>query len=194
MSAKSNRSNENLISGSPVSGEPEFLAIGKLLRPHGVRGEIHFALWTDFPERLKPGKLVYVGKAYRAVHIKSLRGHQMEPLIAFDEIGDREEAGQFRNQVVFVRTADLPPLPEDEIYQHQLIGLRVVQDEDDLILGVVAEILETGANDVFLVRREMGADLLLPDIDPVILKIDLEKGEVRVHLLPGLLPDASQTS
>lgn len=194
MSAKTNRSPENPNSGSPASGEPEFLAIGKLLRPHGVRGEIHLALWTDFPERIKPGKLVYVGQTHQPVQIKSLRGHDAEPLITFADIDDREEAGKFRNQVVFVRTADLPPLPEDELYLHQLIGLRVVRDEDDLALGVIAEILETGANDVFLVRREMGADLLLPDIDPVILKIDLEKGEVRVHLLPGLLPDEPQIS
>jgi 16S rRNA processing protein RimM len=194
MSAIPNRSQENQISGSPASGEPEFLAVGKLLRPHGVHGEIHLALWTDFPERLQPGKLVYVGRAYQAAHIKSLRGHEAEPLIAFDEISSREEAGQFRNQVVFVRTADLPPLPDDEIYLHQLIGLRVVRDEDDLALGVIAEILETGANHVFLVRREMGADLLLPDIDSVILKIDLKKGEVRVYLLPGLLPDDPQAS
>ena len=82
-------------------------------------------------------------------------------------------------------------LPEGEFYLHQLLGLRVVRDEDNLPLGQVAEILETGANDVFLVRRETGADLLLPDIDPVILKIDLEQGEIRVHLLPGLLPGDS---
>jgi 16S rRNA processing protein RimM len=181
-------------SGSPMPGEPEFLAVGKLLRPHGVSGEMRFAIWTDFPERLQPEVIVYVGKAYQPVRIKRLRGHSTDPLIAFAEFNDREEVGQFRNQVVYVRTADLPPLADGEIYLHQLIGLQVVQDEDEALLGMITEVLETGANDVFLVRRENGTDLLVPDIDSVILKIDLEKGQVRVHLLPGLLPEDSASS
>ncbi|HBY07766.1 MAG TPA: 16S rRNA processing protein RimM [Chloroflexi bacterium] len=189
MSNPNDPTPENQDSGSPIPGEPEFLAVGKLLRTHGLHGEMHLALWTDFPERLQPGVQVYVGKAHQPVHIKNLRGAEDDPLIAFAEFDNREDAAQFRNQVVFVRTADLPPLPDDEIYLHQLIGLRVVQDEDGAALGVLAEILETGANDVFLVRRENGPDLLLPDIDSVILKINLDQGEIRVHLLPGLLPD-----
>jgi len=179
---------ESLASGSPLPGEPEFLAVGKLHRPHGVRGEMLISLWTDFPERLQPGVLVYLGEACLPVHIKSLRGHNRGALIAFDEYENREEVGQLRNQLIFVRTADLPPLPDDEIYLHQLLGLRVIRDEDDALLGVIAEILETGANLVYLVRREGSADLLLPDIDSVVLMIDLQKGEMRVHLLPGLLP------
>ncbi len=143
------------------------------------------SVWTDFPERLQPGILVYVGTAYQPVHIKSLRGHAQDSLIAFDEFGNRDEVGQLRNQVVFVRTADLPSLPEDEIYLHQLMGLHVINDEDNLSLGWVAEILETGANHVFLVRRDGKPDILIPDIEPVILNIDLQKGEIRVNLLPG---------
>lgn len=147
------------------------------------------SVWTDFPERLQPGILLFVGKSYQPVHIKSVRGQTQDSLIAFDEFSNRDEIGQFRNQVVFVRTADLPPLADDEIYLHQLMGLQVVQDEDDAPLGMVAEILETGANHVFLVRRDGKKDILIPDIDPVIMDIDLQKGEIRVKLLPGLIPD-----
>lgn len=179
---------ESNDSGSPAIGEPEFLAVGKLRKPHGLRGEMLMMVWTDFPERLQSGARVFVGEDYQPLHIKSLRDHNQDSLIAFDEFDQRETVGQLRNQVVFVRTADLPPLPEDEIYLHQLLGLQVIRDEDGISLGSVAEILETGANNVLVVRREGKADLLLPDIDPVILKIDLEKGEIRVHLLPGLLP------
>ena len=188
MSAEKSQPQELQVSGSPKLGEPEFLAVGKLLRPHGVSGEFRLALWTDFPERLQPGVLVFLGKEYQPVRINNLRGHELEPMISFDEITTREDAGRFRNQVVFVRTADLPPLPDDEIYLHQLMGLKVVQAENELLLGVIAEILETGANDVLVVRRENGPDLLLPDIDAVVLEIDLKIGVVRVNLLPGLLP------
>jgi 16S rRNA processing protein RimM len=176
-------------SGSPTPGEPEYLAVGKLRRPHGVSGEMLMSLWTDFPERLQPDTVVYLGTTHLPVCIKSIRGHHQDALVAFKEFSDREEAGQFRNQIIFVRTADLPALPDDEFYLHQLLGLRVIQDEDGVSLGVVAEILETGANDVFLVRREGKSDILIPDIDSVILKIDLEKREIRVNLLPGLIPE-----
>ena len=172
-----------------MPGEPEYLAVGKLRRPHGVRGEMLMSVWTDFPERLQPRTLVYLGKDHKPVHIKSIRAHRQDALIAFDEFGDREEIGQFRNQVIYVRTADIPDLPDDQIYLHQLLGLQVIRDEDDASLGVVVEILETGANDVLLVRKEGKSDILIPDIDPVILEIDLEKGEIRVNLLPGLIPE-----
>ena len=176
-------------SGSRTPGEPEFLAVGKLLKPHGVRGEMRVKIWTDFPERLRTGATVYLGKTRRQVRIKSVRGHQSSALIAFDEFESREAAGEFRNQVIFVRTADLPPLPEGEMYQHQLLRLQVVLDADDTPLGVIAEILETGANDVFLVRPPQGKDILIPDIDSVVLKTDLETGQVRIRPLPGLLPE-----
>jgi 16S rRNA processing protein RimM len=182
------RSEEN-NSGSPLSGEPEFLAVGKLHKPHGLRGEMLMTVWTDFPERLQPGVQVFVGESHQPVHIRSLRAHNRASLIAFEGFDQRETAGQLRNQVVFVRTADLPPLPDDEIYRHQLLGLQVLREDDGTSLGRVAEILETGANNVLLIRREGKSDLLLPDIDSVVLKIDLEKGEIRVHLLPGLLSD-----
>jgi 16S rRNA processing protein RimM len=176
-------------SGSPMPGEPEYLAVGKLRRPHGVHGEMLMSIWTDFPERLRPDTLVYLGKSHMPVYIKSVRGRKQDVLIAFQEFGDREEVGQFRNQVVFVRTADLPALPDDGLYLHQLLGLQVVRDQGDVPLGVVAEILETGANDVLLVRREGKSDILIPDIDSVVLEIDLEKGEIRVNLLPGLISE-----
>ena len=176
-------------SGSPTSGEPEFLAVGKLRRPHGVSGEMRMSVWTDFPERLQPGTKLFIGKSYQPVQIKSMRGHAQDSLIAFDEFSTRDEVGQFRNQLIFVRTADLPPLPDDEIYLHQLLGLQVIRDEDNFHLGRVAEIIETGANSVFLVRRDGKKDILLPDIDPVILNIDLHKREIRVDLIPGLIPE-----
>jgi 16S rRNA processing protein RimM len=77
-------------------------------------------------------------------------------------------------------------LPEGQYYQHQLIGLKVISDEGQA-LGQLAEILETGANDVYVVRGGGGKDVLLPAIEDVILGIDLDKKEMRVHVLPGLI-------
>jgi len=174
-------------SGSRSSGEPEFLVVGKLRRPHGVRGEILMSVWTDSPEYLKPGVDVYGGDEHRPLRIRNVRWHRQDMLIAFEGCTDRDQAGEFRNQLVMVRADDRPPLPEGEFYIHQLIGMRVIEDETNSLLGNLVEIIETGANDVYLVRPEEGPDILLPDIDPVILDIDIKGGEIRVHLIPGLI-------
>ena len=176
-------------SGSPTPGEPEFLAVGKLRRPHGVRGELLMSIWTDFPERLQPDKQVYVGKTYQPYQINTIRDHRQDMIISFDGFTSRDDVGHLRNQIVYVRASGIPVLPDDGIYLHQLIGLKVISDEDETVLGIVTEIIETGANHVLLVRRESKGDLLIPDIEPVVLNINLEKGEILVHLIPGLIPD-----
>jgi 16S rRNA processing protein RimM len=175
-------------SGSPSKGEPEFLVIGKLRRPHGVRGEILMEILTDFPERLKPNVVVYVGEKHRPVSIQNTRQHKHALLIKFDDIDDRERVGAFRNELVYVRSADLPPLPDGDFYQHELIGLLVMSDRGEN-LGVLTSILETGANDVYVVSSNQSPDILLPAIDSVILEIDFDQGNMLVHILPGLIPD-----
>ena len=86
-----------------------------------------------------------------------------------------------------VHVDDLPPLESEEFYLHQLIGMNVVEDATDKSLGKIVEILETGANDVYIVKDKLGSEILLPAIDPVILDIDIENNQMRVHILPGLL-------
>jgi 16S rRNA processing protein RimM len=142
---------------------------------------------TDFPERLRRGATVYVGDAHQPHKIRSLRWHGTTLLISFDAYDAPETAGVLRNQLVFVHAEDRPSLPEGEYYHHQLLGLRVVSD-DGQDLGHLAEILQTGANDVYVVRPLSGPEILLPAVDEVILEIDLARGEIRVHLLPGILP------
>ncbi len=176
-------------SGSPA-GEPEYLVVGFLRRPHGVRGEIAMDVYTDFPERLKSGKRLYVGEEHVLVQLAGVRPHQNGLLVRFKGVDTPEAAGQFRNQWVYVKTSELPPLPAGQFYQHQLLGLHV-EDEQGKLLGVLVEILETGANDVYVVVDEKGRELLLPAIPPVILDVQPERGFIRVHLLDGLLDDAS---
>jgi len=176
------------MKGSPT-GEPLFLAVGQLRRPHGVRGEIRMEVLTDFPERLTPGMTVYVGPRRIPLRIKHIRWQNEVMLISFEGYEDRDRVGLLRNMVVAVPADEAPPLPENEFYYHEILGLRVVTD-DGRELGVVAEIMETGANDVFVVQPEGGgAEILLPDIDDVVLEIDTDRGVMTVHLLPGLLPE-----
>jgi 16S rRNA processing protein RimM len=172
--------------GSPPVGEPEYLEVGFVRRPHGVKGEMLMDIRTDFPERLKTGMTVFVGEQYQPIVIASLRNHAKGLLIRFRGAKNPEDAGLYRNTSVFVPTAGLPELPEGEYYHHQLLGLNVVTD-DGRELGTLADILETGANDVYVVRDANGSETLLPVIPPVILDISLADRQILVHLLDGLI-------
>ena len=171
-------------SGSP-DGEPVYLTVGFLRRPHGVQGEIILDLHTDFPERLKSGRKLFLGEEHKPMTLVSARPHAKGMLIKFKGVETPEDVGQFRNQWVYVKASDMPPLPEGQLYQHELFGFGVV-DETDNLLGELVEILETGANDVYVVKDANGRELLLPAIPSVILEVDPARRLIRVHLLEGL--------
>ena len=170
--------------GSPT-GEPLYLSLGFLRRPHGLRGEIIMDLHTDFPERLRKGRRLFVGDEHKPVTLESVRPHGHGVLIKFKAIDTPEGAGQFRNQWVYAKTKDLPGLPEGQHYQHELLGINAV-DENGNPLGTVKEIMETGANDVYLIRDESGKEILLPNIPSVILELDFARRIMKVRLLEGL--------
>ena len=174
-------------SGSP-DGEPVYLVVGFLRRAHGVHGEIILDVHTDFPERLRSGKKLFIGEERKPMTLSGSRPHAKGMLLKFKEIETPEEAGQLRNQWVYVEATELPRLPEGKIYQHELFGFHVV-DEGGNSLGVLVEIIETGANDVYVVRGESGKEILLPAIPSVILEADPTQRVMRVHLLEGLVDD-----
>ncbi|MBP6179560.1 MAG: 16S rRNA processing protein RimM [Anaerolineales bacterium] len=171
-------------SGSPA-GEPVYLVIGYLRRSHGVSGEIIMDLHTDFPERIRKGRKVLVGEKRQPLTFDTVRPHKDGLLVSFRGIDTPEDVGKLRNQWVYVKAAEVPPLPEGQHYQYEMIGLDVVEDNGNP-LGKLVEILETGANDVYVVRNESGKEILLPAIPPVILNLDMDSRILTVHLLDGL--------
>jgi 16S rRNA processing protein RimM len=175
---------KNETSGSPI-GEPVYLTVGFLRRPHGLGGEIVMDLHTDFPERLKRGRKLLVSEDHTPLTVQSVREHQKGVLIKFEGVDTPESAGQHRNQWVYVKASDVPPLPEGQIYQHELFGFQVIDDNDNL-LGELVEIIETGANNVYVIRDTSGGELLLPAIPSVILDLDTVRRLMHVHLLEGL--------
>ncbi len=171
-------------SGSPT-GEPVYLVIGFLRRPHGVKGEIVMDIHTDFPERIKDGKKILIGEKHQAHTLDTVRSRNDGLLISLQGVDTPEDAGKFRNQWVYVKASEVPPLPEGKHYKYELIGLDVVEDNGNA-LGKLAEILETGANDVYIVRDDAGKEILLPAIPAVILHLDMDQRILKVHLLEGL--------
>lgn len=174
--------------GSPKVGEPAFVVIGKLHRPHGLRGELVMQVLTDYPERIKHGMAVFIGEERMPVQVRSSRGHKDGLLVAFEGYDNPDIVGAFRNWFVYVDSKTLPELPEGDYYHHQIIGLQIVSD-DGKHLGVATGILETGANDICVVRLLNGREALLPMIDEVIVSVNLVEGKMIVHLMPGLVSD-----
>ncbi|MGH2522160.1 MAG: ribosome maturation factor RimM [Anaerolineales bacterium] len=163
---------------------PEFLAVGRVLRPHGLRGELLLQSLTDFPERLEGVETVYLGEAAAPNRLLGVRVRRGELLIRLAEVVDREAAEAFRGQLVQIRIEQAAPLPPGQYYHHQIIGLPVVTEEGEA-LGDVTGILETGANDVYVVSGPQG-EILLPAIRSVVRQIDLDARRITVHLLEGL--------
>ena len=170
-----NPEQEPLDTDLPVRSEPVFLAVGCLRHAHGLQGEISMEVYTDFPGRLQSGTQVYVGDSHTPLRIIRSRMAGKAMLLTFDGYQDCDQVNIFRNKMVYSRVDALPSLPEGQFYHHQLLGLRVL-DESGLELGTLSEILETGANDVYVVRSPAKPELLLPAIESVILKVDLENG------------------
>lgn len=177
-----------MTNSSPPESEPVYLAVGKFSRTHGVRGDIILSLLTDFPERLRSGKLIYVGEERRPLRIRRRREHTYGLILGFNEYKDLESVSELKSQIAYVKADDLPTLEEGEYYHHQLLGIRVETDSGET-LGRLKQIIDNPANDIYLVQPESGPEILLPAIDEVILEIDLDQQVMRVHLLPGLLPE-----
>lgn len=175
---------EQKKSGSP-KGESIYLAIGFLRRPHGVMGEMIMDLHTDFPERIKTGRKVYLGDKHEAATLGSVRPHANHVLIKIRGCDTPESVGKYRNTWVYVKSTEVPALPEGQVYKYELVGLNVIDDSNNE-LGTVTEIIETGANDVYVVKKD-DKEILLPAIPDVILKVDMKKKMITVHLIDGLI-------
>jgi len=174
--------------GSPSGGEPAFIAVGKLRHPHGVHGEILMEVYTDFPDRLQPGVILYRGEEAMPLRLIKCRQHGKGLLMTFEGFSSPEEIGQFRNQIVYVKSIDRPSLADGEYYHHQLIGLCVIT-RDGKTLGTVTEILETGASDILVVHPESGPEILIPVVDSFIHEINLDRCEITVQLIPGIMDE-----
>lgn len=174
--------NEDIESGSPKSGEPLSIAIGKIRRPHGVKGEVIFEPYPEYSVNLKNGKVILIGKKKETYSIRSIRNMDRNYLIAFDGLDDCDVVAHLRNQAVYLQAEELNKLPIGKHYPHQVLGMQVV-DEDGKSIGKLVEVLMTGANDVYVVKNTEEDELLLPAIESVILNVD-EKLQVITVRLP----------
>lgn len=171
---------------------PNYLNIGKIVNTHGIRGEVRVQSTTDNPEeRYAKGSRLVIEMSkneYIPVVVKSHRVHKLFDLLTFENYPNINDVLQFKTKMLLVDEALLPELDSEEYYESQLIGSEVVNESGESI-GKIKEILFLPANDVWVVQRKGKKDLLLPNIESVILNVNIEEKIVTVHVLKGLDAD-----
>lgn len=165
----------------------EFLEVGKIINTHGLRGDVKIVTWTDYPEDFEEIDRVYIRRKTgdEVLNITNVKYQKNNIIVKFKEIADINEAEKYKNLVVYADREDLPQLEEGAHYIADLIGLTVV-DEDGEVIGELVDVFNTGANDIYDVKRSGKKNLLLPVIDEVVKDIDLENKKITVHVMEGL--------
>ena len=166
----------------------EFLEIGQIVNTFGIKGMVKVKPFTDDITRFDNLEKVYVesNKTKKQYEIEEVKYHKDMVLIKFKGIDRVEDAELLRNSYLKINRQDEPELEEGTYYIVDLIGLDVYSDEGKL-LGKLDDVFNSGSCDIYVVKDELGKQILLPSIKEVILNIDIENQKVTVHLLKGLI-------
>lgn len=164
--------------------------VGVLTSPHGVRGEIKVYPTTDDPRRFKRLKEVILdtGKESRILEVEGVKFSKQMVIMKFKGFDTPEDIAKYRQCSIYVTRENAVRLGRDEYFIADLMGLKVLNEEDEEI-GVLREVLETGANDVYIIDLHDGRELLLPAIKDCVLDVDIEGGQIKIHILDGLLDE-----
>ena len=178
--------------GVPRTPPPDRLVVGRVLRPHGVKGELSVEILSDAPERFAPGAELGVGdpdgpEPLRTAVVAAARRHQGRLLLTLEGVDDREAADRYRGAWLSIPVTEARPLEPDEFWPHQLVGLAVV-DHQGRERGRVADVLPGAAHDLLAVELPGGASVLVPAV-AALVTVELEAGRVLVEAVPGLLGD-----
>jgi len=167
--------------------EQEF-QIGVISTTHGIHGEVKVFPTTDDPGKFRTIRKVTLrnGNSEQIMEIESVKYFKNMVILKFDGINDINEVEKYRGATLWISRKDAVKLKENEYYKSDLMEMNVIS-EDGSFLGKLTDILETGANDVYVVRTEQGKELLFPAIRECIKNVDMEKNEMTVHIMDGLL-------
>jgi 16S rRNA processing protein RimM len=165
----------------------DYFDIGKIVNVHGLKGDIRIVPTTDDPSRfnLLDSIEIFFGSESSTYHLERAKPHKNVLVLKLKGIEDRKAAETLIGGIIKVPRAKALPLEDNEYYQKDLIDMSVISNvgED---LGTLVQVIETGANDVYVIRPESGKDLLIPAIKECILDVDVPGKKMTVHLMKGL--------
>ncbi len=167
-----------------------FFKVGIITSTHGLKGEVKVYPTTDDMKRFKRLKEVILdtGKAKKDLKIESVKFFKQFVILKFEGLDNINDVETFRKAELYVTRENAVRLSRDEYFIADLIGLKV-KNEDETEIGVLKDVMETGANDVYIIDLHDGRELLLPAIKQCILEVNVEDGFLKVHILEGLLDD-----
>lgn len=169
-----------------MTRQKQDIVIGKVVAPLGIRGEVKVLVLTEFPERFASGKeikLRFAAGQLQDVRIDSSRPYKDGVVVKLRGVNDRFAADELRGIEVVIDESELAELPSDRFYIFDLLGLKVITD-DGREMGEVVEVLQ-GPTDVYITST----DLCIPALKDIVVKIDLEKGLMVIHPVPGLIAE-----
>lgn len=161
----------------------DLIVVGKITRAHGVRGEVSVLVLSETPDRFEPGSVLRL-EAGGTLTVERTRLDRGRLLVVFGGIENREAAMKLGGEFLFISSADLPDLPDGSWWPHQIEGCEVLTEEGKS-LGVVTEVVNTPANDIW-VTREGAAEVLIPALKDVVVSVDVLAKRIVVRELPGL--------
>ena len=166
----------------------DFLKVGVITTTHGVRGEVKVYPTTDEPERFLEldHVLLDTGKEFRDLEIKNVRFFKNLVILKFKGIDNINDIEKYKGHDLWIPREEGQELDEDEYYIADLLGLRVILD-DGTEFGTLKNVMETGANDVYIIDTNAHGEVLVPAIRECIQDIDLEKNIMTIHLMKGLI-------
>ena len=178
--------------GVPRTPPPDRLVVGRVLRPHGIKGELSVEVLSDAPERFAPGVELGVGdpdgpEPLRTAVVAASRRHLGRLLLSLEGVEDRDAADRYRGAWLSIPVTEARPLEPDEFWPHQLVGLAVV-DHQGRERGRVADVVPGAAHDLLSVQLPGGASVLVPAV-AALVTVELDAGRVLVEAVPGLLGD-----
>lgn len=166
-----------------MAARPEYLIVARIVAPFGIKGEVKAEVMTDFPDRLANRSTVFLGREDEQPRMVSLRGvrfHQGFALVTFAEVADRTAAEQLRGCYLQIPAADAAPHEPGAYYLHEIIGLEVY-DPTGQLWGTVTTVLNTPANDVYVVDGAKG-QFLVPAVPDFVHDVDLDRGRIVVDM------------
>lgn len=166
----------------------DYLQVGVITQTHGIRGEVKVFPTTDDPTRFQTLKNVVLdtGKTYIPLEIEGVKFFKQFVILKFKGIDNINDIEKYKKSPLLVSREDAVDLEEDEYFITDMIGMKVVI-EDGAEFGVLADVMETGANDVYVVETKEHGEVLLPAIKECILEVDIEEQKMVVHLMDGLI-------
>lgn len=166
----------------------DFFQVGIITATHGLKGEVKVFPTTDDVKRFKRLREVILdtGKERIGVEVEGVKFFKQFAIVKFKGIDDISAVEKYRKASILVTRENAVRLKKDEYFIADLMGLKV-RDESDTEIGVLREVMETGANDVYVIDLADGRELLLPAIRQCVLEVDPEGGFIKIHILEGLL-------